>query len=92
MLLAVLVVHGCRSWLSVTGTSAELTLALEMDPRACNGWTTVRPLWLFGDSGAGLQTGTVEFFHLELIHVDTVEAAYVEHYHVSAARTLAVGV
>ena len=89
MLLAVLVVHGCRSWLSVTGTSAELTLALEMDPRACNGWTTVRPLWLLG---LPLDASAVEFFYFELIHIDTIKAAHVEHHHVSAARTLAVGV
>src|SRR5471032_2937488 len=50
VLLAVFVVHVCRPWLSVTGYDAErLTpVRAEMDPRACDGWTTVRPLWLFG--------------------------------------------
>src|SRR5450432_485153 len=50
VLLAVFVVHVCRPWLSVTGYGAvRLTPAsAEMDPRACDGQTTVCPLWLFG--------------------------------------------
>src|SRR5471032_2390698 len=49
VLLAVFVVHVCRPWLSVTGYgAARLTPAsAEMDPRACDGQTTVCPLWLF---------------------------------------------
>src|SRR5512144_1614401 len=66
-----------------------------MDPRACDGWTTVCPLWLLGDSFATAprsQARAVEFLHLELLNVDAVQAAHVEHHHVPAAGPFAVGV
>src|SRR6185312_14315658 len=38
-----------RSWLSVTGyNAAGFGWRVEMDPRACDGQTTVCPLWLLG--------------------------------------------
>jgi len=48
MLLAVFVARDDRPWLSVTGTCASgFGLVVSgMDPRACDGWTTVCPLWL----------------------------------------------
>src|SRR6185295_8988897 len=50
MLLAVFVARDDRPWLSVTGTCASgFGLVVSgMDPRACDGWTTVCPLWLLG--------------------------------------------
>src|SRR5437762_7977710 len=49
MLLAVFVAHDCRPWLSVTGTcAAGFGLREGMDPGACDGRTTVCPLWLLG--------------------------------------------
>src|SRR5436853_747472 len=51
VLLAVFVAHDCRPWLSVAGTPARASVrATGMDPRACDGWTTVCPLWLLGGS------------------------------------------
>src|SRR5471032_3653931 len=49
VLLAAFVVHVCRPWLSVTGYGASRLTppSAEMDPRACDGQTTVCPLWLF---------------------------------------------
>src|SRR5262245_28274064 len=41
---------------------------------------------------ACLKTRAIEFLHRELLGVDALEAAHVEHHHVSAARSLAVGV
>src|SRR5262245_14915621 len=53
MLLAVFVAHDCWPWLSVTGTSAAgFGLCVRMDPRACDGRTTVCPLWLLGTRSA----------------------------------------
>src|SRR5262245_27179261 len=63
-----------------------------MDPRACDGRTTVCPLWLLGSPCEDLETRAVEFLHLELLGVDVVQTAHVEHHHVFAARPLAVGV
>src|SRR5262245_40731246 len=63
-----------------------------MDPRACDGWTTVCPLWLLGVPSRVSETRTVEFLHLELLSVDAVQATHVEHHHVFAARPLTVGV
>jgi hypothetical protein len=40
-----------------------------------------------------LETGAVEFFHLELLRVvDPVEAAHVKHHHLLAAGPFAIGV
>src|SRR6185437_12733936 len=80
-----------RSWLSVTSTSAAGSRLRAGDPRACDGWTTVRPLWLFGGAKS-LHTRSVELHHLELVRIDSVETAHVDHHHVLAARTFAVGV
>src|SRR5215831_20702574 len=51
MLLAVFVARDNRPWLSVTGTCVAGfgLFAPGMDPRACDGWTTVCPLWLLRD-------------------------------------------
>src|SRR5262249_25329714 len=100
MLLAVFVARDDRPWLSVTGTcGAGFGLfAPGMDPRACDGWTTVCPLWLLrgpcsrSDFFGRLQAGTIKFLHRELFRVDSVETANVEHYHIPAALALAVGV
>src|SRR6185295_1357962 len=96
VLLAVFVAHDDRPWLSVTGTSLRVSAcAPGMDPRACDGRTTVCPLWLLGGplaSALALQARAVEFFHLELFRVDAIQAAHVEHHHVPAARPLTVGV
>src|SRR4029077_6785776 len=37
-----------------------------------------------------LQAGTIKFLHRELLRVDPVETANVEHHHIPAARALAV--
>src|SRR5262245_46821925 len=66
-----------------------------MDPRACDGRTTVCPLWLLGTGFCGprrLQTGAIKFLQLQLVHVNAVKAAHVEHDHVPATRALAVSV
>src|SRR5262245_2013682 len=65
-----------------------------MDPRACDGWTTVRPLWLLGPPFCRfpLAAGPVEFHDFELIRIDAVEAAHVQHDHLAAAGTLAEGI
>ena len=47
---------------------------------------------LISAAGHSLQTGAVEFPHPELICVDAVEAAHVEHDHVFATRPFAIGV
>ena len=39
-----------------------------------------------------LETGAVEFLHLELLRVDPIEAAHVEHHHLLAAGSFAIGV
>jgi hypothetical protein len=39
-----------------------------------------------------LETGAIEFLHLELLRVDVVEAAYVKHHHVLAPGPFAIGV
>lgn len=39
-----------------------------------------------------LETGAVEFLHLELLRVDAVEAAHVKHHHVLAPGPFAIGV
>jgi hypothetical protein len=58
MLLAVFVAHDCRPWLSVTGTYARVSAcAPGMDPRACDGRTTVCPLWLLGAAVCILRFG-----------------------------------
>ena len=101
MLLAVFVAHDYRPWLSVAGTHARASVrAAGMDPRACDGWTTVRPLWLLGVFfffaklaliGA-LQAGAVERLYIELSRVDIVETAHVEHHHLPSAGPFAIGV
>src|SRR5262245_39099327 len=68
-----------------------------MDPRACDGRTTVCPLWLFGQpllphSHAPLQIGAAKFPYFELIRVDAVKATHVQHDHVFATRALAISV
>src|SRR5262245_54524822 len=66
-----------------------------MEPRAGDGRTTVCPLWLLRAGFCGpqrLQTGAIKFLQLQLVHVDAVKAAHVEHDQVSATRTLAISV
>src|SRR5262245_23027675 len=63
-----------------------------MDPRACDGRTTVCPLWLLGSLCEALETRAIEFLHYELLGVDAVQATHIEHHHVFAARALAVSV
>src|SRR5262245_39458873 len=102
MLLAVFVARDDRPWLSVTGTCVAGfgLFAPGMDPRACDGWTTVCPLWLLGvrfsgaifSAAAALQAGTIKFLHRELFRVDPVETANIEHHHVFAARAFTVGI
>jgi hypothetical protein len=102
MLLAVFVARDDRPWLSVTGTcGAGFGLfAPGMDPRACDGWTTVCPLWLLSDpllqreffGSRQLQASAVKFLHRELFRVDSVETANVEHHHIPVARAFAVGI
>src|SRR5262245_14007852 len=67
MLLAVFVAHDCRPWLSVTGTCAWVSAcAPGMDPRACDGRTTVCPLWLLGQLFRILRFGQRSIGHYRL--------------------------
>src|SRR5262245_11439365 len=68
-----------------------------MDPRACDGRTTVCPLWLLGGFFADLppkghsplQAGAVELPDFELLRVDAIEATHVEHDHVPSPGSFA---
>src|SRR5262249_59672067 len=70
-----------------------------MDPGACDGQTTVCPLWLLAHAftglhfgGSTLQTGAVEFPAFELLRVDTIQAAHIEHDYLLPAGSLAIGI
>src|SRR5262245_63409724 len=98
MLLAVFVARDDRPWLSVTGTcGAGFGLfAPGMDPRACDGWTTVCPLWLLRDPlirrdfiGSRRATGWHhQISSRELLHVDPVENTKVSNINLHAVWAL----
>jgi len=50
------------------------------------------PVMAFWAAFFPLETGAVEFFHLELLRIDPVEAAHVKHHHLHTTRPFAVGV